>query len=86
MLACGTLFASHVSVAHNQGAADPRIRRVETGLLPITATKDRMGSRVDIRERMRAFGVPGLSVAVINDSRIAWAKGYGLADSRTAER
>jgi len=83
MLACGTLFASHVSVAHNQGAADPRIRRVETGLLPITATKDRMGSRVDIRERMRAFGVPGLSVAVINDGRIAWAKGYGLADSRT---
>ena len=83
MLACGILFASHVSVADNRGAADPRIRRVETGLLPITASKDRMGSRVAIRERMRAFGVPGLSVAVINDSRIAWAKGYGLADSRT---
>jgi CubicO group peptidase (beta-lactamase class C family) len=83
MLACGALFVCHASVAASQGAADPRIRRVETGLLPIAATNDKMGSQADIRDRMRAFEVPGLSVAVIDSGRIAWAKGYGVSDSRT---
>ena len=29
---------------------------------------------------MQRFNVPGLSIAVIKDSKIHWAKGYGLAD------
>jgi CubicO group peptidase (beta-lactamase class C family) len=37
-------------------------------------------SRLTIAELMRAFNVPGMSVAVIRDSRIHWAKGYGTAD------
>lgn len=33
-----------------------------------------------LRETMERLGVPGLSVAVIKDFKIHWAKGYGLAD------
>jgi CubicO group peptidase (beta-lactamase class C family) len=51
--------------------------------MPITATKDKKGVQADIRERMNAFGVPGLSVAVIDGGQLAWAKGYGVADSRS---
>lgn len=40
-------------------------------------------SRMTIPELMRAFNVPGMSVAVIRDSRIHWAKGYGIADVET---
>lgn len=57
-----------------------RIRRVESELLPITATRAHLGSYANLRERMRAYGVPGISIAVIRDGRIDWAKGYGLAD------
>lgn len=32
---------------------------------------------------MRAYGVPGVSIAVIDHGRIVWAKGYGVADSTT---
>lgn len=40
-------------------------------------------SRMTLPELMRTFGVPGLSVAVIHDARIQWAKGYGVADVST---
>ena len=40
-------------------------------------------SRMTISELMRTFNVPGMSVAVIRDSRIHWAKGYGTADVET---
>ncbi|MDQ3948948.1 MAG: beta-lactamase family protein, partial [Gemmatimonadota bacterium] len=36
-----------------------------------------------IQERMRVHGVPAVSVAVINDGRIEWAKAYGLTDVAT---
>jgi len=37
-------------------------------------------------EIMDRFGVPGVSVAVIQDFRIHWAKGYGVADVETGAR
>jgi CubicO group peptidase (beta-lactamase class C family) len=70
LLACGARAAA--------APADAAIRRVETGLLPVATA--RLGVRADLRERMRAYGVPGLSVAVIEDGRVAWVRGYGVAD------
>jgi CubicO group peptidase (beta-lactamase class C family) len=60
---------------------DPRIHSVEFGLLPVASTKEHMGVTVGIRERMRDFGTPGLSIAVIEGGRLAWARGYGVIDS-----
>jgi CubicO group peptidase (beta-lactamase class C family) len=60
---------------------DALIRQVENGLLPISAPKDDLGRLANIRDRMKQYGVPGLSVAVIADGHIAWAKGYGVADT-----
>ncbi len=42
-------------------------------------------SRIDrisaqVRESMKKYDVPGVSVAVFSDFRIEWAKGYGVAD------
>ena len=36
-----------------------------------------------IDEVMERFGVPGMSVAVIRDFEVHWAKGYGIADVET---
>ena len=66
-----------------EGTVDPRIHSVEFGLLPLASTKEHMGETVGIRERMRDFGTPGLSVAVIEGGRLAWAHGYGIADSKS---
>ena len=56
-----------------------RVSRVEHGLLPLVATEDQLGVRSSITQRMRHYGVPGISVAVFENGRIVWAKGYGVA-------
>jgi CubicO group peptidase (beta-lactamase class C family) len=50
--------------------------------LPLQAQdpKAAVESRVDIAALMRANGIPGMSVAVIHDYRIAWAQGYGATE------
>jgi CubicO group peptidase (beta-lactamase class C family) len=35
---------------------------------------------------MQRFRVPGISIAVIHDSRVHWAKGYGIADVETGAK
>jgi CubicO group peptidase (beta-lactamase class C family) len=57
-----------------------QIRAVETGLMPAVVVKGRPVPRHTIEERMKALNVPGVSVAVIRDYKIEWAKGYGFAD------
>jgi len=59
-------------------APDARIEQVENGLRPpVLIEGDKTWT---IAERMKRYGVPGLSIAVIRDSKIEWARGYGLAD------
>jgi len=60
-----------------------RIRAVETRLMPAVVLKGRPVPRYTIEERMKALSVPGVSVAVIRDYKIEWAKGYGFADVAT---
>src|SRR5262247_2799529 len=51
---------------------DPDIKRVEQGLLPQVLLKGDPGW--SIAERMKFYKVPGLSVAVIKDFKIDWAR------------
>ena len=55
-----------------------RIERVENGLLSPVVLKGEtpLGMRID--ERMKFYRTPGVSVAVINDGKVEWARGYGL--------
>ncbi len=39
----------------------------------------------NIQQRMNHYGVPGVSIAVIKDFKIDWAKSYGIMDSSTKE-
>jgi len=57
---------------------DARINAVENGLRPpVLIEGDHTWSLAD---RMKHYGVNGVSIAVIRDSKVEWAKGYGLAD------
>jgi CubicO group peptidase (beta-lactamase class C family) len=56
-----------------------RINQVENNLIPYVPVKGLKGW--NIIERMKYYKVPGLSIAVIKDYKIEWAKGYGLADT-----
>ncbi|MBC7366741.1 MAG: beta-lactamase family protein [Undibacterium sp.] len=64
-------------------AADPaieaRITRIENGLLPAARIAGRPDEPWTLAARMKHYGVPGVSIAVINDGHLEWARGYGLA-------
>ena len=36
-----------------------------------------------VQELLTKFNVPGVSIAVIKDFKIEWARGYGIADVET---
>lgn len=57
-----------------------RIARVEQGLLPSMRVQGRAFAPTSVEQSMRAHGVPAVSVAVINNGRIEWARAYGYAD------
>ncbi|MDX1495169.1 MAG: DUF3500 domain-containing protein, partial [Longimicrobiales bacterium] len=40
---------------------------------------------LSIQELMDRFGVPGVSVAVVHDFDVHWARGYGIADVETGQ-
>lgn len=56
-----------------------RIRRVENSLNPGLVFGDSLPN-YNLEQRMRETGIKGLSLAVISNYRIEWAKGYGWAD------
>ncbi len=72
------LLLSVLPVAASGADANGRIERVEKGLRPPVLVEG--DPTWTLEERLKKFAVPGLSIAVIQDGRIVWAKGYGLAD------
>jgi CubicO group peptidase (beta-lactamase class C family) len=70
-------------VASGQSSVQSRIEHVEKGLLSPVLIKGDSGRT--IQERMKFYKVPGVSIAVINDYKVEWARGYGVKDVETNE-
>lgn len=58
-----------------------RIARVLHGLRPRVEVDGATPVRWSLQERMAAYHVPGVSIAVIDSGRVAWALGFGLKQS-----
>jgi CubicO group peptidase (beta-lactamase class C family) len=64
----------------DDGVVADRIARVEANLLPSVRVQGRDYKPAGISDRMRYYGVPAVSVAVIHDGEFEWARAYGWAD------
>lgn len=71
------------SISFGQTRLDPQIKRVEQGLLPAVLIKG--DPSWSLADRMKFYKAPGLSIAVIKDFRVAWARAYGVKDLETKE-
>lgn len=62
-----------------------RINRVENGLLPAAVIKGQPLPQMKLSDRMKYHKIPGVSIAVINNYKIEWARGYGVREVGTNE-
>lgn len=76
------ILALLVPTAACLASSASEIEAVETGLGPEIVFEG--DTTWTIEERMKHYGVPGASLAVVKDFKVDWAKGYGFAD-REAE-
>ena len=54
---------------------------VENALQPAMYTKGKPIAAMNILDRMKYYNIPGVSVAVIDNGKIDWAKGYGIKET-----
>ncbi|WP_419950244.1 serine hydrolase domain-containing protein [Candidatus Palauibacter sp.] len=78
-LACTRAPTPDASVAEGVTDGSPQAL-VESALMPTFTIRGESVVRHSLADRMAELGVPGVSVAVLVDGEIAWARGYGLAD------
>ncbi len=82
------IFLRHSSISLSaklnptKPALDARIKRVEHGLIPNPGIviKGRPIPKADLSARMEVYRIPGVSIAVINDFKIEWSRGYGAME------
>ena len=59
---------------------------IEQNVLKRIAVKGESPPAVTLQQRMQDFNVPGLSIAVVQQGEIVWAKGYGIANAETQNK
>src|SRR3954452_18676108 len=70
-----------LSAQDTRSGLTARIQRVENGIPPFKRRDDEAPMQLNLGELMRLYNVPGLSIAVIDDFKIAWARGYGVKEA-----
>jgi CubicO group peptidase (beta-lactamase class C family) len=70
---------------NQQGAEEARIARVLSGLRAPISIKGRPLERWTLAEGMAQSHLPGISIAVIDNDQIAWARGFGVKQAGTTD-
>lgn len=74
-----SLLFTLVTLTADENANDQN--NVTHELLPENVMRSESARRAYILEKMKFYNVPGVSIAVVNDGKIAWANGYGCITS-----
>jgi CubicO group peptidase (beta-lactamase class C family) len=87
---CGELTTSPMgpgaTATISTNDVETRIQRVEHGLVVFdTDLQVQWGKTETLAERMDHYQVPGVSIVIINDFQIEWAKGYGVLEAGADE-
>ncbi|MBD2100173.1 serine hydrolase [Leptolyngbya sp. FACHB-261] len=64
-------------------SVEQRIEHVINNLLPTTALEGKFDSPKTLDEQLTRYHTPGISIAVINDFEIEWARGFGVCEAGT---
>ena len=79
------LVACSNSTYSTENVFEDRTLQFENGFPVLTANGILFGETTTLVERMEHYHVPGVSIAVISDYEIDWAKGYGVQDAKEGQ-
>ena len=68
-----------------KNSVDERIRRIEANVASIPMAEGQPPLQLNLQQMMETLKVPGVSVAVIDNFKIAWTKTYGVAETGTSK-
>lgn len=71
------------SFAQSAAQTEADIKAIENGLIKNILIKGDSVKKMNIEARMAHYKVPGLSIAIVQNGKIQWAKGYGFANTET---
>lgn len=74
-----TVTLSSVTASAADSQAQKRMHAVEIRLDSSVPADGKPAQPTTLQKRMAALHVPGISIAVVHNGRIDWAKGYGVA-------
>lgn len=66
------------SGAQQAAGVEEHIQHVTSGLIGGIVLKDDEHAKHTLADRMKELNVPGVSIAVIHDGKIEWARGFGV--------
>ncbi len=65
---------------------ETEIAQIENGLIGSIIMKGEDPMTFNILERMEHYNVPGVSIAVVRNGEVRWAKGYGIANTESGSK
>ena len=74
------LLASCGGGSHGSDVED-KIAAVQSNLLPGIVAAGQTAAAMTLEDRMAHYKTPGVSIAVINDGKIEWARGFGVTEA-----
>jgi CubicO group peptidase (beta-lactamase class C family) len=77
-----TIFAQSADNPTYSAAVEARIERITANLQPKENAGQKEGK--PLLERLKHYKIPGVSIAVINNGKLEWARGFGNGDSSFA--
>jgi len=80
-LQSGAQSKSSTNSLQKQADQETRIHRVEAAVVDIPMGENQAPLRMDLLQLMKLYNVPGLSIAVIDDYKMVWGKGYGVIET-----
>ncbi len=72
--------AGKATAEKSAAITEARIEKIGHGIEPVETEKGEPPIPLDIEKLMKLYNVPGFSVAVIEDYKIAWTKTYGATE------
>jgi CubicO group peptidase (beta-lactamase class C family) len=83
-LAMVCMAAAVASAQNDSAAVEQHIQHVTSGLIGGMVLKGEEHATHTLAERMQQLNVPGVSIAVIHNGKLEWARGFGVRNAEGA--